>query len=268
MNLKILSKNLQEKGSIKLPIQFEEDVRPDLIKRAVLAIQSHNRVHYGVSPVAGKRASAWVSKRRRDYRTCYGKGISRTPRKVLTKRGAQMHWVGAFAPNTVGGRRAHPPKSSKIWEQKINKRENRKAIRSALSASLKINLVKSRGHMPPANYPFVLDDEFESISKTRELKDTLSTLGFEEELWRTEKRKTRAGKGKLRGRKYKKTRSLLLVTSKDCNLNKAAGNISGMDVVCIKNINAELLAPGTVPGRLTLFTKSAIKELEDKRLFM
>ena len=47
-----------------------------------------------------------------------------------------MNWVGAFAPGTVGGRRAHPPKSEKIWSKKINKKENAKAIRSAISATL------------------------------------------------------------------------------------------------------------------------------------
>ena len=35
----------------------------------------------------------------------------------------------------------------------------------------------------------------------------------------------------------------------------------------IKNINAELLAPGTHAGRLTIYTESAINMLEKEKLF-
>ena len=38
-----------------------------------------------------------------------------------------MNWVGAFAPGTVGGRKAHAPNAEKIFDKKINKKENRKA---------------------------------------------------------------------------------------------------------------------------------------------
>ena len=73
---------------IELPKQFNEPVRHDLIKRAVLAIHSSKRTPYGADPEAGKRSSSILSKRRRRYRGSYGKGISRSPRKVLTKRGS------------------------------------------------------------------------------------------------------------------------------------------------------------------------------------
>ena len=131
--VKVLDLENKEKGKIKLPKQFEEGVRPDLIKRAVLAIRSHKRQSYGASPEAGKRASVKVSKRRRNYRGCYGLGISRTPRKIFSRRGTRMNWQGAFAPGTVGGRQAHPPKAERIWWQKINKKERKKAEISMLS---------------------------------------------------------------------------------------------------------------------------------------
>jgi len=143
MELKILNKEAKETGKIKLPEQFKEQVRTDLVKRAVLAIQANNRQRYGASPEAGKRASAYVSKRRRNYKTTYGIGQSRTPRKVMSRSGTRFNWVGAFAPQTVGGRRAHPPKASKIWTQKINTLENRKAIRSALSATIIPEIVRA-----------------------------------------------------------------------------------------------------------------------------
>jgi len=43
---------------------------------------------------------------------------------------------------------------------------------------------------------------------------------------------------------------------------KAAKNLAGVDVVLVKDLNVELLAPGCHPGRLTVWTKSAINYLE------
>ena len=165
MKLKIFTKEGTEKGSIEMPERFRETPRKDLVKRAVLAIQARNRTPYGAYPEAGKRYSSFVSKRRRDYKGTYGIGQSRTPRKALSRNGTRFNWVGAFAPQTVGGRQSHPPKASKIWVQKLNEQENRKAIRSALAATLVPELVKARGHKIPAEYPFILSDEFNSIKK-------------------------------------------------------------------------------------------------------
>jgi len=268
MELKILSQNNEEKGKKKLPAQFNEAIRPDLIYRAVITLQANKRQPYGASPEAGKRASAIVSKRRRKYKTTYGIGQSRTPRKVMSHRGSRMNWVGAFAPQTVGGRRAHPPKAEKIWEIKINKKENRKAIRSALAATVNKVIVKLRGHSVPDKYPFIIDNSFENIAKTKEVRLSLESLGFKEELVRASKKAVRAGKGKARGRKYKKRKSILLVVSKDCKLEKAARNIPGINVVKVNSLNVELLAPGTSPGRATLFTEAALEKLEKEKLFM
>src|SRR3990167_995862 len=103
MEVKILSLDGKEIGKRNLPSQFNEDVMPDLIKRAVLAIQSHKRQPYGAKPEAGKRSSVEISRRRHNYRGSYGIGISRVPRKIMNRRGTRMSWVGAFAPGTVGG---------------------------------------------------------------------------------------------------------------------------------------------------------------------
>ncbi len=267
MKLTVFSTTNDKVGEISMPFQFEEELRPDLIQRAVLAIQSHNRQPYAASSDAGKRASAKLSRRRRNYRGSYGIGISRVPRKIMTRRGTRMNWVGAFAPGTVGGRRAHPPKTEKIWEKKINYKENSKAIRSAISATIIKDAVSQRGHLVPDNYPFVLDDKFESISKTKEAVETLIKLGFGEELTRGAGKKVRAGKGKSRGRKYQKKKSLLIVASITEKLSKAFTNIPGIDVVQVKSLNAELLAPGTKAGRATLWTSPAIKILEKEKLF-
>ena len=266
--LSIFDASKNKTGEIALPMQFNEEVRSDLISRAVLALQSNKRQAYGAMPEAGKRYSSTLSKRRRRYRGSYGHGISRTPRKILSRRGTRLFWVGAFAPNTVGGRRAHPPKSEKILERKINKKERRKAIRSGIAATIVKDIVKNRGHIIPDNFPFILDSKFEMLSKTQEMLNALKAVGLEKELERVEKKSIRAGKGKLRGRKYDTKTGPLIVVSKNSAVMKAANNIPGVNIVEVKNLNAEMLAPGEAPGRLTLWTAGAIKLLEEKKLFM
>jgi large subunit ribosomal protein L4e len=268
MELKIIDLTNAEKGSIKLPSQFDEEYRPDLIKRAVLVIQKNKKQPYGADPEAGKRASAYVSKRRNTYRGTYGIGQSRTPRKVMSRRGERMNWTGAFAPQTVGGRRAHPPKAEKILKQKINKKEKRKAIRSAIAATVNKKIVEERGHLVPERYPFVIDSKIGDYDKTKQIKDVLKKLGFEKEIKRGSEKSIRAGRGKLRGRKYKKKKSILVVVEKDCKLIKSIKNLPGIDVIKVNELNAELLAPGTVGGRLTLWTKGAIERIEKEKLFI
>ncbi|MBN1502016.1 50S ribosomal protein L4 [Candidatus Woesearchaeota archaeon] len=266
--MKTVVKSVQgeKKKDIDLPIQFNEKIRPDLIKRAVLAAQSHSRQPYGAMPDAGKRASVDISKRRRDYKTSYGYGISRTPRKVLSNRGTRFNWVGAFAPQTVGGRRAHPPKAEKKWYKKINKKERRKAIRVALSASVIKDLVQERGHIVD-DYPLVVETKIEETGKTSELKNILNKLGIKKELSRTNTRKVRSGKGKRRGRKYIKKTGPLIVVSKECDILNAARNIPGVEAEIVHKLNVQLLAPGTRPGRLTIYTEDAIQRIKDERLF-
>ncbi len=268
MKLNVLSLKKAELKKADMPKQFSEPVRQDLIKRAVKAIESHTRQPYGSSPRAGLRHSAFVSKRRHKYKTTYGIGQSRTPRKVMSSRGTRFNWVGAVAPQTVGGRRAHPPKAEKIWEQKLNKKENRKAIRSALSATVVKAIVEERGHKVPDNYPFIIESKIEAISKTKEAIDLLETLGMTPDLERSSVKKIRAGKGKARGRKYKtRIGPLLVVADEECAAMQSFANIQGVDVEVVHNLNAQLLAPGCMPGRLTIFSETAIARIEKENLF-
>lgn len=266
MKLKIINATGNASGDVELPVQFSEPVREDLIKKAVLAIQNNNRQAYGTAPGAGMRQSAEVSKRRRDYRGCYGKGISRSNRKILSRRGSQMYWVGAVSPETVGGRRAHPPKAKKIWSWKLNTNERRKAIRSAMSATMIKELVQKRGHFVPETYPFIINDDFEKFEKTKDLLAAISKIGFEAELSRALDIGRRAGVGKLRGRRKTVKKSLLLVVTDTSKILRASKNIPGIDVVNVKLLNAVLLAPGGHYGRATLFTAKAVEELR-KGLF-
>lgn len=268
MKLKVFNQESKEIGTKDLPKQFTEPLRKDLIKKCVHVLQGNARQQYGAHPEAGKRPSASLSKRRRKYRGSYGIGISRVPRKIMSRRGTRFNWVGAVAPGTVGGRRSHAPKAEKNWEGKMNKKENRKAIRSALAATVAKDLVAERGHAVPEAYPFVLDAAVENLDKTSSFKKLLLSLGFQDDLKRGETKKIRAGKGKARGRKYKRKTSLLIVTSDTCKLLDYGKNLAGVDIVHVKELNAELLAPGGEPGRMTLFTDKALDKIEKEELFV
>ncbi len=267
MEIRIIDINGKDLGKHNLPDQFDEEIRPDLIKRAVQVIESHERQPYGNDPDAGMKSSAKVSRRRRKYRGSYGQGISRVPRKVMSRRGTRINWVGAEAPGTVGGRRSHPPKAEKVLTKKINTKEKKKALRSAVSATMIPEIVKKRGHKIPDNYPFIIDNVIEKEKKTKNVVDILETIGFKEELERTSERKIRAGKGKMRNRKYKMKKGILMIVSGNCDLTKSARGIMGVEVLSVKKISTKSLAPGCIPGRATLFTQSAVSLIEEEGLF-
>ena len=262
--MKLYNLEGKQQKQVKLPKQFSEEVRFDLIKKTVLAIQANKRQAYGASEEAGMRHSAKISRRRKNFKTGYGRSLARMPRKTILRRGTQFIWIGAQAPGTVGGRRAHPPKAEKKWEQKINKKERKKAIRSCLTATLDKDLLEKRGYRGES----LVVSGIESLDKTKEIIKVLKALKLEKDLERSFIKRMRAGIGKFRGRKYRKVKGPLIVVSKSCKLIKAAKNLQGFDVCGVKYLNAELLAPGCVPGRLTIWSEKALEKMEKENLFI
>jgi len=238
------------RGPIDLPAVFRGAVRGDLIRRAVTAARANRRQPYGPSATAGIRHSVrWAGK---------GHGASRVPRIRGTMRGAQ-------APGTVGGRRAHPPRPRTIWAKKINDRERRFARRSAIAATHDAALVAARGHRfrEGLSVPVVVEDAIEGLSKTSEGIAALRSVGVFEDVERAERGTgVRAGRGKMRGRRYRVPRSLLIVFADAVRARRVFGNLPGVDVAEPRNLNAELLAPGGDPGRLVLFSEGALGRLQ------
>ncbi|MEK6903718.1 MAG: 50S ribosomal protein L4 [Nanoarchaeota archaeon] len=268
MKTNVFSLEGKKTKTIDLPQQFAEEHRPDLVRRAHLAIQSHMIQPYGAFLDAGKRQSAKLSRRRRKFKTAYGKGLARSPRKSLWRRGTQFGWVGAVSPNTTGGRRAHPPKAHKDMRQKINEKERKKALRSALAMSIDPKHVKERGHIF-TELPSVVENKIEDLAKTKDVETVLHALGLTQELLRTSERKIRAGKGKLRGRKYRtKKGPLIVVSAAKGNLMRAGANIPGVDVATVSSLNMKLLAPGGVAGRLAIYSEKAIERLNNEQFFI
>ncbi len=238
-------------GKTKIPDVFETPLRPDVIKRAVLAIQSSRIQPQGRDPMAGKKTSA-------ESRGT-GMGIARIPR---VKGGGGR---AALAPSTVGGRQPHPPRSEKKIVKRISKKEAHLALRSAIAATASKEKVASRGHAieDAPQIPLIVTGLIEKLTKTKEVEEALTNLGVLSDINRVKaSRKIRAGKGKRRGRKIKQAVGPLIVVAENKGVAKAASNIPGVDVVTVNNLNAEMLAPGTHPGRLTLWSNGAIEQLD------
>jgi large subunit ribosomal protein L4e len=170
----------------------------------------------------------------------------------------------AFAPSTVGGRQPHPPKAEKKIVKRIPKKEARLALFSAIAATASKEAVAARGHRieDVPEIPLIVTDQIEELNRTSELEAAITNLGILADIYRVkESRKIRAGKGKRRGRKLKQAVGPLIVVAENKGIAEAASNLPGVDVATISNLNVELLAPGTHPGRLTLWTSGAIKQL-------
>lgn len=244
----------KKKKQIELPDIFKAELREDLIKRAVIASISHRIQPKGSDKLAGKRTSA-------EYLGT-GRAISRVPRI----KSSPFYGRAAFAPGTVKGRKAHPPKVEKVIAKKINKKERIKAIISAIAATAKREIVEKRGHRigMVKQIPLIVEDKLEEIKKAKEAAKVFEALGLSEDLERARNISYRAGKGKMRGRRYKKKKSLLIVIAEDKGIKKAAANFPGVDIASVDELGAEHLAPGAHAGRLTLYTQSALKLLAEK----
>ena len=256
-----------KKGEVTLPFQFKEEIRPDVIKRAFLAQESHKLQPYGTDPAAGNKHAVELSKRRRKYRGVYGRGRSRTPRKVMWRRGTQFSLEGAMAPFAKGGRRAHPPMVEKKIKERINKKERRLAIRSAITCTTVKELVGKKHALEKTNLPIIIESKAEKLDKSKNVLGMLLKLGLKQEMERVKDKRIRAGRGKMRGRKYKKKVGPLIVTSEGCPLTRSAKNLPGVQTISVKRLNVSALAPGSHPGRLTIFTQGAVKKLGEEELF-
>jgi large subunit ribosomal protein L4e len=263
MKTKILDINGKEKGSIELPKFFSEFVREDIVSKVVEARKV--RQPYSPSPVAGKQhsASGNIQHTRNVWKTMQGKGISRVPRKIMSRRGSQFNWVGAEIPSAIGGRRAHPPKVvAMINTKKINKKEMEVAIKSALSATANGKFVSEKysrlNGKKLSEMPLIVEQKILSL-KTKDLISSLKKI-LGESLFEValKKKEVRSGKGKLRGRKYKRNAGLLFVIG-----NKEKLKTNMIDVKNVERLNITDLANGGV-GRLTLYTEEAIKNLGER----
>lgn len=263
MKTKILDIRGNEKNIIDMPKAFEAKVREDIIAKV---LESKKRQQpYSPSPVAGKQHAAKGKVRhiRHVWRSGYGRGASRVPRKIFSRKGSQFNWEGAEVPQAKGGMRAHPPKVIQFMRNlKINKKELKIAFESALSATAQEKyLLKKYPTLKKLDkkVPFIVSSEILKLKTKELLKSIKSILG--EELFEKSIRKksVRAGKGKSRGRKYKSNAGMIFVIGEN---EKLKTNL--FETKNVKKLSTEDLARGGV-GRLTIYTEEAIKNLGEKK---
>jgi len=250
MKIPVFNLKNEKIDEIEIPKIFETPVRHDVIKRAVLALQSTRFQPQGRDPMAGKRTTA--------ESMGTGRGIARVPRLKDGRR-------AAFGVSTVGGHQAFPPHSEKIIVKRINKKEKRFAVKSGIAATAVKELVEHRSHKVAdvKQLPIVIDDDVESLTKTKEVAELFQSLGIWADVERADRQKTRAGKGKMRGRRKKTGKGPLIVVSEDKGITKAGRNLPGVDIANVHSLNAELLAPGAHPGRLVVWGRSAFEKLDE-----
>ena len=251
-------------GQVELPTQFDEEVRGDLINRAFHAQATLYLQPKGSDPRAGLKTTAEYYGRRHAWRQTINTGRSRLPReKIPGGRSGRVLRV----PHAVKGRRAHPPKPEKNLIEKINAKERNKSIRSSLAACVDAAIV-SKKHLFQFKLPIVVSDDFESLKKSKDVLKTLASLGFAKDLERASTRiKRTSGVKRLRGRSKHVPRTVLVITAKESAVTKAARNLAGVDVATVDKLNQVLLAPGGVPGRLTIWTQGALKRMADEALY-
>jgi large subunit ribosomal protein L4e len=234
-------------GKLSLPDVFRTAIREDIIRKAVIAQQSNRFQPQGRNLMAGKRTTA--------ESFGVGRGISRVPR---VGGHGPLSGTAAFAPGTVSGRSAFPPVVGKKTVKNINRKEKRLALESAIAATGSSDIVRKRGHQfdSKIEFPLIVTDDLEKLEKASDAKRFLTSIG----LWNDVVRVSKSRRIKKSGRRIHAVGPLLVVNNNHSS-KKAFGNFAGIKVVGVKDLSVEQLAPGTRPGRLTIWSESAVKAL-------
>ena len=208
MKSNVLTLDGKKSTPIDLPIVFNTKVNHDLIHKAYINLESHGFQKHATHPTAGQDVVADSN----DPPT--GRGVARIS-KIKGGGGGRAGQPGEVD-SPRGGRQAHPPKANKVIYKKLNKKENKLELCSALAATTSKELVEQRGHKVEGinSFPIVISDDIEKVSKTPELIKILDDLKISQDVARLDNRKRRTGKVALRGRVSKIGKSALFVVSK------------------------------------------------------
>jgi large subunit ribosomal protein L4e len=243
-------------GTSVLPTVFTAPIRSDVVQFVHVSMTKNKRQAYAVYKMTGHEtpAESWGT----------GRAVARIPR--VPGGGTSRSGQGAFGNMCRGGRMFAPTKVWRRWHRRINKNQRRFAQVSALAASALPSLVMARGHkISEVNeVPCVVDDAIESIGKTKDAVALLTAIGAYDDVQKAKNSKTlRAGKGKLRNRRFVARRGPLVVYSKDDGIFQGFRNLPGVDVAPVTGLNLLDLAPGGHLGRFVVFSKSAFEQLDD-----
>ena len=255
MKVDLMTLDGKKSEQIDLPIIFNTELNTKLIHKAYINLESHGFQKHSTHPTAGQDVVADSN----DPPT--GRGIARIAR-MKGGGGGRQGQAGEVA-GTRGGRQAHRPYPNRVIYKKINKKENKLALCSAIAATASKELIQSRGHKIEGiqSFPIIVEDEIENIANTSKMVNVIDNLNISQDVERLAKRKKRTGKVALRGRTSKIGKSVLFVVSNSEKISKACSGIPGVDACSTKNLSVLNLAPGGSLIRLTIFSKKAIEEI-------
>ena len=151
------------------------------------------------------------------------------------------------------------------WHRRVNLKQKRYAVCSALAASAVPSLLMARGHAVESvpEVPLVLDDSSEATAKTAKAVELLKSVGAYADVEKVkDSRNLRSGKGKLRNRRYVQRRGPLVVYANDNGIVKAMRNIPGVELCSVDRLGLLTLAPGGHLGRFIIWTKGAFEKLD------
>ncbi len=244
-----------ERDTVQLPPVFDTPFRRDMIHKAFVNLDSHRHQPQGRHPTAGMDVVA----RSDDPPT--GRGRSRIA-KMKGGGGGRSGQAGGVA-SVRGGRQAHPPTAFKVIWKRLNKKENRLALCSAIAGTAMADVIRGRGHRTGSieTFPVVVQDSVEDMRTARQVIHLLESLGLYGDVERLESRRSRTGKSALRGRGKKRGKSILFVVSNGAALTKACGSIPGVEVRIPSEISVLDMAPGATPSRLVIYSQSALAGL-------
>lgn len=243
--------------TVALPAVFSAPIRPDVVNFVHTNMSKNARQAYAVTMQAGRMSSAasWGT----------GRAVSRIPR--TQGGGTQASGQGAYGNMCRGGHMFAPTQTWRKWHRKVNLTQKRYAVCSALAASACPPLVMARGHKIESvpEMPLVVGGDVESeVTKTKGALALLAALGADADATRcADSKKLRAGKGKMRNRRFVHRKGPLVVYSeKDASLARACRNLPGVDTANVERLNLLTLAPGGHVGRFVVWTASAFATLD------
>lgn len=250
---------LQEKDKVVLPKVFNAPIRSDLVNFIHTQVRCNKRQAHGVARNAGVQVSAlsWGT----------GRAVARIPRV----KGGGTHRSGQAAYGNMcrGGHSFNPLVTYRKWHRKVNLKQKRFAVASALAASACPALVMARGHKIDnvPQFPLIIDQEcqvMKSVNKTKSAVSVLKAIGAYDDVIRSKESKhIRPGKGKMRNRRYLMKKGPLVIHASDSESDfvRAFRNVPGLDLMHVNRMNILKLAPGGHLGRFIVWTADAIEQL-------
>jgi len=239
----------------KLPAVMLAPIRPDIVHFVHTNMAKNKRQPYAVSSRAGHQTSAisWGP----------GRAVARIPR--VAGGGTSRSGQGAFGNMCRKGRMFAPTKTWRKWHRKINVNQKRYAVASALAATAVTALVMARGHKISKleEVPLVFDDKINSIKKTKEAIKAMESVGAYPDVEKVKRtKKLRAGKGKMRNRRFVLRKGPLVIYDESDGIDKAFRNLPGVELAKVDNLSVLNLAPGGHLGRFCVWTQSAFNKLD------